>query len=111
MYVCAALINISSKNTALRDRADRVEEDIIRLESQVKDLEAQNAYYQTDAYQERLAREKLGLQAPGEQVVIVGRGDTTNKVTTNQASPNTEVLPRQSHIEEWIQFLFGSNKA
>lgn len=108
MYVCAALINISARNTALRDKADQIEEDNIQLESQVKDLEAQKAYYQTEAYQERLAREKLGLQAPGEQVVIVGRGDAERAVQGDGRDASTD-LPRQSHIEEWLQFLFGSD--
>lgn len=109
MYVCAALINISAKNTSLREKADRLEESIITLESQVQSLEAQKAYYQTEAYQERLAREKLGLQNPGEQVVITGQGDAERKVQSTTSTADVS-LPKQSHIEEWIQFLFGSDQ-
>ena len=107
MYVCAALINISAKNTSLREKSDHLEESIITLEAQVQDLEAQKAYYQTEAYQERLAREKLGLQNPGEQVVITGQGDAERKVQSAATTADVS-LPKQSHIEEWLQFLFGS---
>ncbi len=108
MYVLAALINLSAKNTSLRQRADVVEEDTIRLESEVENLQAQIAYYDTDAYKERFAREKLGLQAPGENVVIVGRGDADRTVEKSNVSDQTLDLGRQSHLEEWGEFLFGS---
>lgn len=106
MYVMAALINLSAKNTALREKADRVEEDIIVLENDVDTLKAQIAYYQTDAYKERFAREKLGLQAPGESVVIVGRGDAEQGVKPEATTDTT--LPTKSHVEEWGDFLFGA---
>lgn len=109
MYVMAALINLSAKNTALRDRADKIEEENIVLENDVNNLKAQIAYYQTDAYKERFAREKLGLQAPGEDVVIVGRGDAEQGVKSNDAkSATTAALPTKSHLEEWGDFLFGA---
>lgn len=108
MYVLAALINLSAKNTALRQKADRAEEEMITLENDVANLQAQVDYYKTDAYKERFAREKLGLQAPGESVVIVGRGDAERAVNKDSAQPQAVALQPKSHLEEWGEFLFGA---
>ncbi|MBP9827325.1 septum formation initiator family protein [Candidatus Saccharibacteria bacterium] len=107
MYVLASLISLSSRNTAVREKADIIEEDIIKLESEIDTLNAEVTYYQTDAYKERLAREKLGLQMPGEKVVIVGRGDADRLLKTNKVDDTNLNIDRKSHIEEWGEFLFG----
>ena len=106
MYVCVALINISARNTALRERADQLEEDTVRLETEIEILQAQITYFKTDEFQERLVREKLGLQAPGEQVVIVGRGDSELGAEAN-TKDEAALLPQTSHVDEWMTFLFG----
>ncbi|MDQ5944014.1 MAG: Septum formation initiator family protein [Patescibacteria group bacterium] len=106
VYVMAALVNLSAKNTAVREKADKVEEEIVVLENDVEALKAQIAYYQSDAYKERFAREKLGLQTSGEQVVVVGRGDAERGADKND-DVQASTLPQKSHLEEWGDFLFG----
>lgn len=110
MYVLAALINLSAKNTQLRQKADSSEEQLITLQNEVDDLNAQIDYYKTDAYKERVAREQLGLQAPGESVVIVGRGDAERQVDKKTYQAPTVALEPKSHFEEWGEFLFGSTQ-
>ncbi len=110
MYVCVALINISARNTDLRERADRLEEENIQLESEIEVLQAQITYFNTNEFQERIAREKLGLQAPGESVVIVGRGDSELGRQTDGSNEELARLPSTSHVDEWMTFLFGSSQ-
>ena len=107
IYVMAALVNLSARNTQIREKADKVEEEIVVLENDVDALKAQIAYYQSDAYKERFAREKLGLQTPGEQVVVVGRGDAEKGAETSDEGSQQASLPQKSHLEEWGDFLFG----
>lgn len=107
IYVMAALVNLSAKNTEIREKADKVEEEIVVLENDVDALRAQIAYYQSDAYKERFAREKLGLQTPGEQVVVVGRGDAEKGADKSEEGDQAS-LPQKSHLEEWGDFLFGA---
>ena len=107
MYVCVALINISARNTALREKADQLEENNVRLESEIELLQAQVTYFKTESFQEYLVREKLGLQAPGEHVVIVGRGDS-ELTMQNDDGASAVRLPESSHIDEWMTFLFGA---
>ena len=109
MYVSASLINLSAKNTALRDRADHIEEDTVKLQTEIDVINSQIAYYKTDEYKERFVREKLGLQAPGEQVVIVGRGDSEQLRSNRLEIVGDARLPQRSHLEEWFEFLFGTS--
>ena len=108
VYVMAALVNLSAKNTAIREKADKIEEENVVLENDIEALRAQISYYQSDAYKERFAREKLGLQTSGEQVVIVGRGDTHKEVDHGADTTSQVTLPQKSHLEEWGDFLFGA---
>lgn len=107
MYMMALLIDLSAKNTKIREKADKIEEEIVVLENDVDALKAQIAYYQSDAYKERFAREKLGLQMPGEQVVVVGSGDAEKGATNNKTTTQESALPQKSNLEEWGDFLFG----
>ena len=45
--------------------------DITNLAQANKDLSAQILYYQSPSYQERIGREKLNLQKPGEKVIVI----------------------------------------
>lgn len=60
------------------NRRWQMQREVQRLDSQLKDMEHKvvelenlNQYFRTDDYQERLAREKLNYQAPGEKVVLI----------------------------------------
>jgi cell division protein FtsB len=48
-----------------------LETEVNRLERSIVELDNLNQYFKTDAYQERLAREKLNYVAEGEQVVLI----------------------------------------
>lgn len=60
------------------NRRWQVQREVQQLDSQLKNMQRQvvelenlNQYFRTDDYQERLAREKLNFQAPGEKVVLI----------------------------------------
>ncbi|MDA1168802.1 MAG: septum formation initiator family protein [bacterium] len=49
----------------------RLEADVNKMERKVVELEQLNAYFSTQDYKERLAREQLNFRAPGEKVVLI----------------------------------------
>jgi len=60
------------------NRRIQVKREVARLEQEVKELnkslvemENLNHYFGSEAYKERMAREKLNYKAPGEEVVLV----------------------------------------
>ncbi len=62
----AILTNYNLKNTIVK-----LQDQIVALEQQKKDLDNLILYYQSTAFKELEARKKLGLKAPGEKVMIL----------------------------------------
>lgn len=110
VYMFAILTSETGKNYNLRSHSDELEEEINQLQSQIEELGFQIQYYKTDVYKEKLAREKLGLQKPGETVVIVPKSETqlNPTVQSTRLYTTTETQPTKSHWQQWRDFLFGS---
>ena len=71
-------------NYNLRSSIEKLNQQIVILNQEKKNLENLNLYYQSDSFKELEARKKLGLKAPGEKVMIL-------KVTSSPGSFPQEV--------------------
>lgn len=114
LYMLAILTSETGKNYQLRSKSDELEGQISQMQSQIEELGYKVTYYRTDAYQERLAREKLGLQKPGETVVIIKKdtaftqGDGNGEVAQLDLKTDEQLQNSKSHWQQWREFLFGS---
>ncbi len=114
LYMFAILTNETGKNYALRSKSDQLESQITQLQSQIEELGYKVTYYKTDAYQEKLAREKLGLQKPGETVVIVKKdpslaaSNTPINTVEVELKTDEQIQNSKPHWQQWREFLFGS---
>lgn len=88
-------IQIQREVRALETRAQDLERSVIELANL-------NQYFRTDAYQERLAREKLNYRAPGEQVVLIPE----NAQPATQAEEVAKAAEKSSPLEEWWKIFF-----
>lgn len=112
IYMFAILASETGKNYQLRSKADELEAQIARLEDQIRDLGYKVTYYKTDSYRERLAREKLNVAAPGEQVVIIKddqqKSENTNLPTEVVLKSDEQALAEKPNYQQWWVFLFGN---
>lgn len=112
IYMFAVLTNETGKNYNLRAKADELDNQITQLQSQIEELGYKVTYYQTSDYKEKVARDKLGLQKPGEQVVIVQKTDTKTpdiKPAQQVELKSAEALEAgRPHWQQWRDFLIGS---
>jgi cell division protein FtsB len=111
IYMFAILANETGKNYQLRSKADELEAQISRLESQIQDLGYKVTYYKTDSYRERLAREKLNVAAPGESVVII-KDDQAQKSENHMQKEGVlksdeQIIAEKPNYQQWWIFLFG----
>lgn len=106
VYLGVSTLGVIAKNYRLQQRVDELtaQNELLRLQNQ--QLEYEITYFQTDAFVEMEAREKLGLQAPGEQVVIF-----PDRVPGPAEPPEPE--PKLSieetvvdNLKQWLYFLF-----
>lgn len=108
-YLLVATIGVIGKNYQLQKEVDALEGEIEFLELRNNELEYEIAYYQTDAFADREARDKLGLQAPGEQVVIFPK-KVPPLLPLEDKNPDQAVVERAfSNLEQWLYFLFKKN--
>ena len=87
----------SQNNTELKKDQQRAEE----LRSQQSRLQGLLGYLQTDYFAEREARVKLGLQKPGEHLVVVPADGTTGLDPTQDnsiGSPRTQSASTQDSL-------------
>src|SRR3989344_6028349 len=85
-----------------------LEQQVADSEKNIIELQNLNQYFQTDAYQDRLAREKLNYRAPGEKVVLMPADKNTTAGTTTPEQTN-----RQYSIPElwWRAFFVDDTPA
>jgi hypothetical protein len=81
------------------------------IDLETRNLELETAYLKTTEYQERAARQYLGLASPGEHALILPSrpGDSEPASSTPAATTDKSSAPvRVSNYEQWLRFLFGS---
>lgn len=96
------------------DRGKRIQEEIASLRAESQKTQKENAllrerirYFQTDAFQEQEARNKLNYQSPDEKVVVVKMGNQ-EVVPAPQDDVQTPVLADNfvpNYQKWWDQFF------
>ena len=78
--------------------------DLVQLEVEMMELE--NEYYQSDEYQELMARKHAGKQLAGEHMVYLPENSEVakNKHAVVEAAAVEE--KEYSNFDKWMQFLF-----
>ncbi|HVQ43979.1 MAG TPA: septum formation initiator family protein [Candidatus Saccharimonadia bacterium] len=103
LYLVVVLVQTVQHNYRLGRQIDQLNAQISLLQSQKDELAYRIQYYNTDAFRDREARAKLGLQAPGENVVIIPRSSPAPAAAAGSA----KAAPKKSNLQQWFDFLSG----
>ena len=76
-----------------------------KLEIEIDKLKYENSYYNSDEYQELIAREKLDKKYPGETMVILPKNSKVAKEKDKQTKIAT-LERKKTNLEIWLDFLF-----
>jgi cell division protein FtsB len=104
LYVGYYLVQTVQYNYQLQQQISQLKGQISGLQTQTDSLKYQIQYYQTGSYQDKEARAKLGLQAPGEGVVILPHTDPTAQSGSTSAP---KAAPKKPNWQQWVSFLEG----
>ncbi|MDD5625756.1 MAG: septum formation initiator family protein [Patescibacteria group bacterium] len=113
LFYLLILVLIFSLITAIQEinQQIKLKKELSKLENQNSLLEKENKEaadkiekMQTDYFQEKVAREKLGLQKPGEQVVVI----TSQNTQSDQAakSISKSLNEKISNLKNWFYYFF-----
>ena len=98
-------INSMSRNWELEEKLKTRQLEAKRLELEVETLELEQEYYQTEEYQELMARIKSGKMLPGETMVILPQNSESAR--TKYINTTEEIPTYRSNFSKWLDFLFG----
>ena len=85
--------------------AEKKELELINVEIEAAELE--NEYYQSNEYQELLARRYLDKQMAGEKMVVMP--ENSEEAKSKHIEVAEEVKEKQySNFEKWMKYLFRS---
>lgn len=104
LYLVVILVGVVKRNHDLQLQINNLNAQITDQQTQKDQLAYQIRYYQTDAFKEKQARAKLGLQQPGESLIILPK-QTAAAGNTTPAAPKPKP---KSNFVQWLDFLFGN---
>jgi cell division protein FtsB len=105
IYLVVILGQTIKRNYDLNTQITDLKAQIALLQDQKDQLSYNIQYYQTESFQEREARAKLGLQMPGEQVVVLPRPSTAPAPSDDATKPTK----KKSNFQQWLDFLGGKS--
>jgi len=109
IYLLVLLAETVKHNYDLGRQIDDLNAQTTLLEEQKDALAYSIQYYKTDSFREREARSKLGLQMPGENVVIIPHASSTPEPSPAEATAKT--ASPKSNFQQWLDFLSGKSTA
>lgn len=102
VFLLISLAQEMNRRLQVQREVRRLEQEVQEMQKTVTHLENLNQYFRTDAYQERLAREKLNYKAEGEQVILIPENATPH----DQAVATSETADTVSIPEKWWRIFF-----
>jgi len=108
VFVALVMSKERYKKKQVDEEIDKLKKEAMQIEKENNDLQAKLAYLESRDYQEKEAKDKLNLQSPDENVVVVkpnvaGEEDTREP----EKDKNAEVLVRKSNLEKWWNYFFA----
>ncbi|MEI7690247.1 MAG: septum formation initiator family protein [bacterium] len=107
LFVAAFLIFSLGKNLY---QNWKINQEVEKLKVEISDLRKANdtfteklLYYQSQSYREKIARERFGLQKPGEEVVVI----------VPEARPKIveeKPVDKTPNYQKWWNYFFGVDK-
>lgn len=96
-----------SRNWELSERLTTEKKTLELLKIEVEAAELQNEYYETNEYQELMARRNLDKKFSGENMVVMPENSEAAKNKHKEVTVAVEEV-QLSNFEKWMSYLFPS---
>lgn len=99
-------IEAMSRNWRLSEKITAARKELELVSVEVEAAELENAYYETDEYQELMARKLLDKEWPGEKMVVMPENSEEAKNKHKTVAEEKSEEKEYSNFEKWMMFLF-----
>ncbi|HRY59939.1 MAG TPA: septum formation initiator family protein [Patescibacteria group bacterium] len=104
--VLYSLLGIIYKNYNINKQSQDNINEINRLSQDNLDQQSKILYYSTNAYAEKVLREKLGYQKEGERVYALPRTDPEREKLIAEQKKFQETQDKKPNPLKWFEFFF-----
>ena len=115
IFICIALGKAIYRRHAIQREIQVIRQEIEKAEGKNKELSELIGYFSTDAFKEKMARQKLNLQREGETVVAIPvkkKSDETMILGTNDNGQDSSAGGVQaaniSNPHKWWYYFFSN---
>ena len=98
-------VTATTRNWQLEQKLKERTLESAKLQIEVDTLTLEKQYYNTDEYQEIMARKKQNKMLEGETMVILP--NNSQKAKTKYQEVDEPTNQERSNFEEWLDFLFS----
>ena len=100
-------IEAMSRNWELSERLNTAKKTLELRKIEIETQELENAYYETEEYQELAARKFAGKQLDGEKMVYLPENsDAAKNKHASEVAVVTEEKKEYSNFEQWMMYLW-----
>lgn len=103
LIIVISLTRVISKRLEIQKEIEPKRQMVKELEQKNQELQYLVSYLKTPSYKEKIAREKLDLQKPGEKVVIIPENTSDIYIGEEKEREGSE---NQSNLLKWWDVFF-----
>jgi cell division protein FtsB len=71
LFILVSLAQEMNRRIQIQREVALLDQEVRGLDKEIAEMENLNEYFRSNAFQERMAREKMNYRAPGEEVVLI----------------------------------------
>lgn len=71
LFILVSLVQEMNRRIQIQREVARLDQEVRSLDKEIAEMENLNQYFRSNAFQERMVREKMNYRAPGEEVVLI----------------------------------------
>lgn len=97
----------AKRDNQINNEIEKLRQEAEKIRANNKELREKISYYQTSEFQERVAKEKLNLQKPDEQVVVVKPSPYYEEIEKNLNDvPEQKPEENMPNYKKWWNYFF-----
>lgn len=106
-----ALIKETYKKNQVLDEIKQLQTEAARIEKENSQIKEKLAYFDSRDFKEKEAKDKLNLQDPNENLVIIKPSPSKEAVlgTEENDTETQEDIPQISNPQKWLNYFFDTN--
>lgn len=106
VFISVSAVRESYRSRTIEKEVEALKQEAQRIENENKAMTERISYFETSEFQEKIAKEKLNLQKPDENVVVVKQrvGEQTQSVDNQDTDIEDEYV--EPNYRKWWNFFF-----